>query len=288
MWDKGTVLFVPLFCVEKKRNICNTNVSVIIKEVARSSLPLFLFNQIGYLFSTTKYINFYNSSHKMDVLCIIASYRKVIIILGGIMGKYIGLVGSFASICSLFFVENIFHLVMCVISMIFLVIAIIFEIREYRKNRPRRFDRHENIMYMKSIIENEGEVIICAGNLSWVDNNDIKKAIIDKGAELTLCAKKTAPNLAEFKKAGVKVLTYGDGIFCPTTHFTIIHPQKPNEKIMFTSVSDDYDKEQRKVYEISKSDASFQNRWITYAAADIYGLVKLLNDKYLSEGASKE
>ena len=130
---------------------------------------------------------------------------------------------------------------------------------------------------MQKNISIEGRVIIFAGSLSWVDNENIKKAIKDKGSELYLCVKHTAPYLDEFREAGVNVYTYGENDFSPKTRFTIIRPDSTNGKIAITAVLDDYRKEKRLVYEIKKDGKDFQNNWMVYAAEDMFNLVKILN-----------
>jgi len=197
------------------------------------------------------------------------------------VGKYIGFAGSLASIMGLFLLDSANHpnwrIAAFVVGFVALLVAAALEIYTYVKNKPLKFNRQENIDYMQKNISIEGQVIIFAGNLSWVDNDKIKKAMIDKGAELSLCVKHTAPYLDEFRAAGVKVYTYGDSNFSPKTRFTIIRPDSTNGKIAITAVLDDHRKEKRLVYEIKKDGEDFQRNWMVYAAEDMFNLVKILN-----------
>lgn len=197
------------------------------------------------------------------------------------MGKYIGIVGSLASILAFVFVGSNEHPVLKwllpAIAIISLVLALVLEVLAYLKEKPKKFNRHENIEYMKRIISKEGRVVVFAGNLSWVDNDEIKNTLINKKGDLYLCVKHTAKDLEEFRKAGVKVYTYGDNEFTPKTHFTIIRQGTTSEKLAITAILDTDDKDKRLVYEISKDNKKFKDNWIVYAAEDMFELVKILN-----------
>jgi len=197
------------------------------------------------------------------------------------MGKYIGVLGSFASIITLFYIDVEKHpywrVGMFCFGIIALIVATVLEVVAYTKEKPRSFDRQGNINYMHRIISQEGRMVIFAGALSWVDNEKIKQALINKGGDLSLCVKKTAPFLDEFRKAGVRVYTYGDGEFSPKTHFTLVRHDSMNQRIAITSILDGYDKEKRLIYEISKDDKDFKNRWVVYAAEDLFNLTKIIN-----------
>ena len=158
-----------------------------------------------------------------------------------------------------------------------LVFALFWEVHTYWKQQPKKYNRQKNIEYMNRIISKEGRVVVFAGNLSWVDNETIKKTLLDKKGDLHLCVKHTAKYLDEFKNAGIHVYTYGDNDFSPTTHFTIIRQGTTNEKLAITSILDTDNKEKRHVYEISKDDKNFKDKWIVYAAEDMFELVKIIN-----------
>lgn len=197
------------------------------------------------------------------------------------MGTYIGFVGSLASILAYVFTDNkkypFLDWLLPTVAIISLVVALSLELYTYLKNKPKKFDRQQNIDYMDRIISKGGRVVVFAGNLSWVDNDKIKKTILEKKGDLHLCVKHTAKCLDEFRNAGVHVYTYGDNDFSPTTHFTIIRQGSPNEKLAITSILDTDSKEKRYVYEISKDDKNFKDKWIVYAAEDMFELVKILN-----------
>lgn len=197
------------------------------------------------------------------------------------MGKYIGFIGSLASILAFIFTDYkndpILKWLIPVVAFASLVIVLFWEVRTYWKNQPKKYNRQENIEYMNRIISKEGRVVVFAGNLSWVDNETIKKTLLDKKGDLHLCVKHTAKYLDEFRDAGVNVYTYGNNDFSPTTHFTIIRQGITNEKLAITSILDTDDKEERHVYEISKDDKSFKDKWIVYAAEDMFELVKIIN-----------
>lgn len=197
------------------------------------------------------------------------------------MGKYIGIVGSLASILTFVFVDSNDHPVLKwllpSIAIISLILAMILEVCAYFKEKPKKFDRYENIEYMNRIISREGRVVVFAGNLSWVDNDKIKNTLISKKGDLYLCVKHTAKCLDEFRSAGVNVYTYGENNFTPKTHFTIIRQGTISEKLAITAILDTDDKDKRFVYEISKDDKRFKNNWIVYAAEDMFELVKILN-----------
>lgn len=197
------------------------------------------------------------------------------------MGTYIGFVGSLASILAFVFTDNkkypYLDWLLPTVAIISLVVALSLELYTYLKNMPKKYDRQKNIDYMDRIISKGGRVVVFAGNLSWVDNDKIKKTILEKKGDLHLCVKHTAKCLDEFRNAGVHVYTYGDNDFSPTTHFTIIRQGSPNEKLAITSILDTDSKEKRYVYEISKDDKNFKDKWIVYAAEDMFELVKILN-----------
>ena len=197
------------------------------------------------------------------------------------MGTYIGFVGSLASILAFIFTDSEKHPVLewllPTLAIISLVLALVLEICTYLKNKPKKYNRQQNIEYMNRIISKGGRVVVFAGNLSWVDNEKIKKTILEKKGDLHLCVKHTAKHLEEFRNAGVHVYTYGDNDFSPTTHFTIIRQGSTNEKLAITSILDTDNKEKRHVYEISKDDKNFKDKWIVYAAEDMFELVKIIN-----------
>lgn len=197
------------------------------------------------------------------------------------MGKYIGFVGSLASIIALLCSDSnrypFLKWLLPAVAITSLLVALILEIWAYLKGKPKKYDRQENIEYMNRIIGKEGRVVVFAGNLSWVDNERTKNTLLNKKGDLYLCVKHTAKYLDEFKNAGVHVFTYGENDFSPKTHFTIIRQGSMNEKLAITSILDTDDEDKRLVYEIAKDDKNFKDNWIVYAAEDIFSLVKILN-----------
>ncbi len=197
------------------------------------------------------------------------------------MGKYIGIVGSLASILALVFSNGseqpILKWLLPAVAIIGLIFVLFLEVFAYNKEKPKTFDRDQNIEYMNRIISKEGRVVVFAGNLSWVDNEKIKNTLIQKKGDLYLCVKHTAKHLEEFRKAGVNVYTYGENNFTPKTHFTIIRQGTTSEKLAITAILDTDDKDKRHVYEISKDNKKFKDNWIVYAAEDMFELVKILN-----------
>lgn len=195
------------------------------------------------------------------------------------MGKYIGFLGSFASIISLFFTksEHVYLTkIIIVVCFISLSIALFFEIREYLKSRPLKFDRKGNNDYMKKIIGNTGKITVFSGDLTWVDTDEIKETLLKKGSDLSLCVKNTAKYIDDFKAAGVNVYTYSEDEFPIKTRFTIIRPDGPTEKIAIVEILDDHNKEKRYVYEIKNDNKDYPSKWIMFAAKDLISLVKLL------------
>lgn len=147
------------------------------------------------------------------------------------MGKYIGIVGSFASIIALFFISTdngYIRMAVFVAGIIFSVIALGFEIKAFFKTRPLKFDKQGNTDYMNQILKKEGEYIVFAGELSWVNNDEILNTMKSKGEKLSLCANNTASHLEELKMAGVNVYAFDD--FSPRTHFTVIEPVQQMKK----------------------------------------------------------
>lgn len=199
--------------------------------------------------------------------------------IAGVLGFIISILG-FALDLSL---PKWLHLTLVIISIIAFGIAFFLELQKYIKSRPYSFDRQKNIEYMEGIIKRDGKIIVFAGGLSWVDNEKIKKAIIDKKNDLFLCVNNSAPYLDEFRKAGVKVLTYGDKDFSPCTRFTIIRKGSPNERIAITSIKDNHKKEKRLVYELQKNSDDFISNWIMYAANDLFELTKIINDQNVDQ-----
>lgn len=199
------------------------------------------------------------------------------------MGQYIGIVGSIASILALFFVDEDHPAIRrtgFIIGLLAVAIAIIFEIKQYLKNKPLKFDKQGNRDYMERIISNEGEVIVFAADLTWVDTDRIKKTLIDKKGDLTLCVKKGAPYIEEFVKAGAHVYTYDDmGSFSPMTRFTIIRPDTATETVAITFLADNHNKEKRIIYEISNKNGDFQSSWIKCAAHDLYHLTTMIGNE---------
>lgn len=197
-------------------------------------------------------------------------------------GNYIGIAGSLASIIGLFFVNNdhrFFRIVGFIFGLVAVAIAVVFELISYRKNKPLKFDRNGNIDYMEKIISTEGNVIVFASDLTWVDNDKIKNTLKNKGNSLSLCVRKTAPCLDEYKKAGINVYTYDQsGIFSPQTRFTIIRSGTTTESISITCILDDSNKQKRYVYEL-KNKQDFLSQWIMCAANDLFNLTKIINNK---------
>ncbi len=196
------------------------------------------------------------------------------------MSKIIAFIGFFLSVTGFildFSMPDWLHWVLVSVSVVALITSGIMEIITYINNKPFSFNREENIKYLEKMIKTEGKIIIFAGSLSWVDNDSIKKAMLDKKSELYLCANKDAPYLDEFRKAKVNVLTYGETDFSPNTHFTIIRLDAPNEKIAITSIEDGYKREKRLVYELHRNKDDFISNWILYAASDLFHLTQELN-----------
>ena len=193
------------------------------------------------------------------------------------MGKILGYFGSLASLIALIFTTDntIIGKIEIIIGIIFLILSIILELREYKKNKPLTFKRKENIEYLCNIIKNEGKIIVFAGELSWVDSDEVRKILKDKGKDLTLFVKDTAPELDEYKKAGVKIYTYKDSDISPKVRFTIIRPNQITEKIAITLLMDDSHTQKRVVYEISNNDTDYKSKWIMYMAKDLINLIKL-------------
>lgn len=197
------------------------------------------------------------------------------------MSKILGAIGFIISILGFALdlpLPEWLRWILVVVSVIAFGIAVVLEIQNYLKNKPHSFNRQQNIDYMENIIKREGKIIVFAGDLSWVDNNRIKKAIIDKKDDLFLCVNNSAQHIQEFQNAGVKVLTYGDKDFSPCTRFTVIRKDSPDERIAITSIKDDYKKEKRLVYELQKNPDDFISNWIIYAATDLFKLTKIIND----------
>lgn len=192
------------------------------------------------------------------------------------MGKFFGFFGSLASLVALLLTtgKNLIGTIGMFFGGLLLILAIIFEIIAYFKNKPLKFNRRENIDYMCKIIENEGKIIVFAGELSWIDSDKVKKTLKDKGKDLTLFAKDTAVDLEEYRAAGVNVCTYNDSETSPMARFTIIRPNQPTEKIAITSVLDDSRTEKRVVYEISNDDKDYKSKWIMCVAKDLINLIK--------------
>ncbi len=199
------------------------------------------------------------------------------------MGKYIGMVSSLLSILVMIFtdISNLptFKWVLTVVSIGGLVLALALEVHYYFKGKPKKYNKEENIEYMKRIISNGGKVVVFAGSLSWVNNDDIKQAMLNKKRKLHLCVEESAPHIDEFKAAGVNVYTYGSSGFSPKTRFTVMRKGTTNEKIAITSIEDTDKAAIRWIYEVSKDDKDFKNRWIGYAAEDLFNLAKLLEDR---------
>ena len=201
------------------------------------------------------------------------------------MGKYIGFFGSLASITALFFFgsesNSLIRSLAFIFGLIALIVSLFLEIKTYLRHKPLVFSREENNKYMKKIICNEGQVFVFAGDLSWVDDK-CKEVLKKKGKDLFLCARYTSHTgkiIPDLKKAGVHIYTYKEEGYIPVTHFTIIRRGSPDEKIAIASIQDNHKREVRRVYEISKNDEDFSNRWITYVVNDIYHLVKQYEEK---------
>lgn len=196
------------------------------------------------------------------------------------MGKYIGLIGSIASVLGLYFgsCSAKVRLVLFVLGVISITIACIFEIKDYLKNKPLKFNRDENISYMKKILSNEGKAIVFAGDLSWVDDK-LKDILKLKGNNLYLCAKDTAPYLDELSAAGVNVYKYDADAYIPNTHFTIVRPKSIDEKIAIASIHDNHKKEKRIVYEFKKYNSDFISNWIIQVANDLFQMTKLADQR---------
>lgn len=66
------------------------------------------------------------------------------------MGKYIGIIGSIASVLGLYlglFSERA-RLIIFIFGVISIMISVAFEINNYLKNKPLKFNKEENINYM--------------------------------------------------------------------------------------------------------------------------------------------
>lgn len=102
------------------------------------------------------------------------------------MGKSIGYVGSLASIIALISFDsgeqNLWKRVLTAIAIIALLVAVILDIRVWLKEKPKKYNRKENIEYMNRIIGKEGRVVVFAGDLRWVDNEEIKNTLLSKKA----------------------------------------------------------------------------------------------------------
>lgn len=196
------------------------------------------------------------------------------------MGKYIGIIGSIASVLGLYlglFSERA-RLIIFIFGVISIMISVAFEINNYLKNKPLKFNKEENINYMKCMLKTEDTAIVFAGDLSWVDD-ELKNILKLKGKKLFLCAKDTAPYLDELSAAGINVYKYDANGQIPTTHFTILRPRSIDAKIAIASILDNHKKEKRIVYEFKKYNSDYISNWIIQVANDLFQMTKLADQR---------
>ncbi|MEL7569169.1 MAG: hypothetical protein AAGU14_01270 [Eubacteriaceae bacterium] len=169
--------------------------------------------------------------------------------------KFIGILGSFASIIALFLTQTpwtIWSIATFFIGLIFMIIWFLKDIKDYNDKKPIIYEKQEDIeKYMLNWINTGGQVVVYSRNLSWV-NDEIKEMMFKKGSELTIFAQNTSKLIEELIDKNVNVYLYGCTEYEPISRFTIIRANRTDKQIAIANVEKRKQKEKHYIYESSR------------------------------------
>lgn len=147
--------------------------------------------------------------------------------------ELIGFIGSFASIVSLFFLEEKWCIAK---SIMFVLLLMLFFISTYslffRRDTLLCKTEEEINSFMKKWINTNGVVKILSRDLTWVDKK-ILKILSKKGKDLYLYVEKENDKTREILQENPEcnIFYYGNIGFVPKSRFTIIHANKDEKQI---------------------------------------------------------
>ncbi|HLJ96719.1 MAG TPA: hypothetical protein VKU02_26335 [Gemmataceae bacterium] len=151
---------------------------------------------------------------------------------GEVVRKLVALVASFASMAGLLiaFLPSPGSLpwwavALLVTSAIFFVVLVLLEVLELRGQRVyRRTDAEGIRKYMHDWIEHGGRVAIWTRDMTWAQNPESRKLLMEKARrrELILCLPELNEPARELAAAGAEVYAYGaKHLEAPASRFTI-------------------------------------------------------------------
>jgi hypothetical protein len=117
------------------------------------------------------------------------------------------------------------HWALITVIVIATIVSIWDDILRYIGTASKTFvDQNKIKKYMHNWINNGGRAAIFSRDLSWADEHDTKAVLMKKAVrrELTLFVQHSIPLAEELRKAGAKVVIYGDLNHTPRSRFTIV------------------------------------------------------------------
>ncbi len=114
------------------------------------------------------------------------------------------------------------------------IVSVIVIVVEYNKKKPKVFSSTKDIRnYMYNWINRSGRTLIFTRNLSWVNDDEMKKMLANKSSsgDLIICLPEKNTRVAEFESQGAKVYEYSGLHFTPLSRFTIINYGRADARI---------------------------------------------------------
>ncbi|MCD4783283.1 MAG: hypothetical protein K8T10_05545 [Candidatus Eremiobacteraeota bacterium] len=166
-----------------------------------------------------------------------------------ILGKAVGLIGSFGSL--IVFIINIkpkdLHLTtfrwgLIIACIVFFFLFLALEIIDYYRNRSHIFkiedkDKIENYMY-KWILKGD-RVAIFTRDMSWAKGNKMMKLLSSKAKrdELMIFLPKLISIAEKLQNEGAEIYEYPELIHTPMSRFTMINYMRDNAEVAITGGS---------------------------------------------------
>lgn len=158
-----------------------------------------------------------------------------------ILFKIIALTASFASIISLAIAYApspnklpLWALCLVIFSVISFIILVILEIKSARSRWIYKIGDTKGIRkYMHNWIAKGERVAIWTRDMSWADNQDTRKLLIEKAKtkELIICVPTEFDFTKELKAAGAEIYSYDSFKLDPRSRFTIVQFGKEGSRV---------------------------------------------------------
>lgn len=156
----------------------------------------------------------------------------------GVFIKWFSHIGTLLSLIGIIFAyskdNKLWMGILIAFALIAFIVTIVSEYRLHKKAIHSFKNDQEINQYMIKIIKEEGRAIIFTNDMSWAENNQYVKKILEeksKKKELNIILYDRSLMTDSLEKLGANIFTYGETGYIPTTRFTIVKAGRIDSKV---------------------------------------------------------